>query len=47
MVGQELFILRFYESPIPELEFDTRIMGIELGKKICSKFSVRYLRMAV
>ena len=47
MVGQELFILRFYESPIPELQFDTRIMGIELGKKICSKFSVRYLRMAL
>ena len=47
MVGQELFILRFYESPILELQLDTRIMGIELGKKICSKFSVRYLRMAL
>ena len=47
MVGQELFILCFYERPILELQFDTRIMGIELGKKNCSKFSVHYLRMAV
>ena len=33
IVFRELFILRFYESPIPELQIDTRIMEIELGKK--------------